>query len=125
MSTAADRIRANATRIKTQAPQAPQAPLTTADPGRPEATSPAPAVTPAETGPAPADRPVIRQKSIRRTVDLTPAQHRALDVWQRETADHLGLARVTGQDVLTALVDQLLASPELAAQITRTIQARQ
>lgn len=124
MSTAADRIRANATRIKTQAPQAAQAPLTTADPV-PEATSPDPAGTPAKTGPAPADRPVIRQKSIRRTVDLTPAQHRALDVWQRETADHLGLARVTGQDVLTALVDQLLASPELAAQITRTIQARQ
>lgn len=120
MSTAADRIRANATRIKTQAPQAPP----TADPA-PEATPPAPAVNPAETAPAAADRPVIRQKSIRRTVDLTPAQHRALDVWQRETADHLGLARVTGQEVLAALVDQLLASPELAAHVTRAIQARQ
>ncbi|BBX94690.1 hypothetical protein [Mycolicibacterium boenickei] len=121
MSTAADRIRANATRIKTQAPQAP---LTTADPA-PEAPAPAQATTPAEPAPAPVNRPVVRQKSIRRTVDLTPAQHRALDVWQRETADNLGLARVTGQDVLAALVDQLLASPELGAQITRTIQARQ
>jgi len=120
VSTAADRIRANATRIKTQAPQAP---LTTADPV-PEATA-AQATTPAEPAPVPANRPVVRQKSIRRTVDLTPAQHRALDVWQRETADNLGLARVTGQDVLAALVDQLLASPELGAQITRTIQARQ
>jgi hypothetical protein len=58
-------------------------------------------------------------------VDLAPAQHRALDVWQREAADRLGLARVTGQDVLSALVDQLLGDPELTAQITRAIQSRQ
>lgn len=124
MSTAADRIRANATRIKTQTPPAAPASGTTPDP-IPDTTPPAPSAKPAETAPAAADRPVIRQKSIRRTVDLTPAQHRALDVWQRETADRLGLARVTGQEVLTALVDQLLASPELAAHVTRSIQARQ
>jgi hypothetical protein len=29
---------------------------------------------------------------------------------------------VTGQEVLTALIDQLLADPKLAAQITRAIQ---
>ncbi|MEN4460410.1 MULTISPECIES: hypothetical protein [Mycolicibacterium] len=120
MSTAADRIRANATRIKTQSPASP---ATTPDPTPDTTAAPDPSVKPAET--APADRPVIRQKSIRRTVDLTPAQHRALDVWQRETADRLGLARVTGQEVLAALVDQLLANPELAAHITRAIQARQ
>lgn len=106
MPTAADRIKANAERLRdrTPAPDAPRRPPT----------------------PAPTDTPAaIRQKNIRRTVDLAPAQHRALDVWQREAADQLGLARVTGQDVLSALVDQLLADPELSAHITRAIQARQ
>lgn len=62
--------------------------------------------------------------SVRRTVDLTPAQHRALDVWQREVADLMGVARVTGQEILSALVDRLLSDPKLSAQIARTIQAR-
>ena len=38
------------------------------------------------------------------------------------SADRLGLTRVTGQEVLTALIDQLLADPKLAAQIIRAIQ---
>ena len=63
-------------------------------------------------------------RTTRRTVDLTPAQHRALDIWQREAADRIGLARVTGQEVITALIDQLLSDPRLSAQITRTLQAR-
>ena len=65
-----------------------------------------------------------RSPRTRRTVDLSPGQHRALDIWQREAADRLGVARVTGQDVLTALVDQLLSDPRLSAQITRNLQAR-
>jgi hypothetical protein len=65
-----------------------------------------------------------RIQRTRRTVDLPAATHRALDIWQREAADHLGVARVTGQEVLTALIDQLLADPKLAAQITRAIQDR-
>lgn len=60
----------------------------------------------------------------RRTVDLSPATHRALDIWQREAADRLGFARVTGQEVLSALVDQLLTDPKLTAQITRSIHDR-
>src|SRR5579875_4030166 len=63
-------------------------------------------------------------RKTRRTVDLTPAQHRALDIWQRDTADRLGVARVTGQEVLSALVDQLLSDPKLSAQIIRTIRDR-
>lgn len=63
-------------------------------------------------------------RRTRRTVDLSPDQHRALDVWQREAADRLGRARVTGQDVLSALVDQLLNDPKLANQIIRAIQLR-
>jgi hypothetical protein len=65
-----------------------------------------------------------RIQRTRRTVDLPAATHRALDIWQREAADRLGVARVTGQEVLTALIDQLLADPKLAAQITRDIQDR-
>jgi hypothetical protein len=65
-----------------------------------------------------------RSPKTRRTVDLTPGQHRALDIWQREAADRLGRARVTGQEVLTALIDQLLSDPRLSAEITRSLQAR-
>jgi hypothetical protein len=65
-----------------------------------------------------------RIQRTRRTVDLPAATHRALDIWQRDAADRLGVARVTGQEVLTALIDQLLADPKLAAQITQAIQDR-
>jgi hypothetical protein len=75
---------------------------------------------------APTERFAVGKPSgrrTRRTVDLTAAQHRALDLWQRETADRLGLARVTGQEVLTALIDQLLTDRQLSARITHAIQA--
>ncbi|MGB8387763.1 hypothetical protein [Mycobacterium sp.] len=65
-----------------------------------------------------------RGQRTRRTVDLPPATHRALDIWQREAADRLGVARVTGQEVLSALIDELLTDPKLSAQITRSIRAR-
>ncbi len=81
-----------------------------------------PAVAAAPTEPFALGR--TRNPKTRRTVDLAPAQHRALDIWQREAADRLGVARVTGQEVLATLVDQLLNDPRLSAQITRTIQAR-
>ena len=59
--------------------------------------------------------------ALRRTVDLTPATHRALDIWQREAADRLRFARVTGQEVRCALIEQLLGDPKLSAHITRSI----
>ncbi|MEB3984041.1 hypothetical protein OQ968_22595 [Mycobacterium sp. 663a-19] len=65
-----------------------------------------------------------RGARIRRTVDLSAGQHRALDTWQREAADRLGVARVTGQEVLTALIDQLLSDPRLSVEIIRSLQAR-
>lgn len=65
-----------------------------------------------------------RIQRTRRTVDLPAPTHRALDIWQREAADRLGVARVTGQEVLTALIDQLLVDPKLTAQITRAIKDR-
>jgi hypothetical protein len=65
-----------------------------------------------------------RGQRTRRTVDLTPATHRALDIWQREAADRLGLARVTGQEVISALIEQLLIDPKLSAEVTRSIRDR-
>ncbi|MDV3136777.1 hypothetical protein A5763_16475 [Mycolicibacterium fortuitum] len=109
MSSAADRIKANAERLRTKAP----AKTAPADDGLSEV---APAPRPAPGG--------VRQKNVRRTVDLSPSAHRSLDNWQRDTADRLGLARVTGQEVLAALVDRLLADDELAEHIVRAIAAQ-
>jgi hypothetical protein len=103
MSFHSDRIKADAERSRARAP------LT-------------PSVAAAPTAPVTIGR--TRSTKTRRTVDLSPGQHRALDIWQREAADRLGVARVTGQDVLTALVDQLLSDPRLSAQIIRNLEAR-
>ncbi|WP_046319080.1 hypothetical protein [Mycobacterium sp. UM_Kg1] len=77
-----------------------------------------------EPGMKPTEPIPLRQTRTRRTVDLSPAQHRGLDLWQREAADRVGCARITGQEVMTALIDQLLADPELSAQIIRTLRSR-
>lgn len=111
MATAADKIKANAERLRQKTP----------------AKSPA-AEKAAEANPAPAPAPppggaAVRQKNVRRTVDLSPAAHRALDGWQSSVAERLGLARVTGQEVLAALVDRLLSDDELADQVTQAIAA--
>ena len=75
-------------------------------------------------GPQPRDQQSGRGQRTRRTVDLPASTHRALDIWQREAADSLGVARVTGQEVLAALIDQLLVDPKLTAQIVRAIESR-
>ena len=69
------------------------------------------------------DQPSRGQRT-RRTVDLSPATHRALDIWQREAADRLGFARVTGQEVICALIELLLTDPKLSAEVTRSIRDR-
>ncbi len=113
VSTAADKIKANAERLRAKTPaKAPAAP-----------DVPEPPAEAAEATPPRQPTGTVRQKNVRRTVDLSPSAHRGLDNWQRNTADRLGLARVTGQDVLAALVDRLLADGELAEQIVRAIAA--
>ncbi|MGB3893591.1 hypothetical protein [Mycolicibacter sinensis] len=77
-----------------------------------------------EPGMKPTEPIPLRQTRTRRTVDLSPAQHRGLDMWQREAADRVGCARITGQEVMTALIDQLLSDPDLSAQIIRTLRSR-
>jgi hypothetical protein len=66
------------------------------------------------------DRPP-RVKDVRRTVDLSPTEHRQLSVWLNEAAAELGRARVTGQDVLRALVVELLTDDELSCRIRQVI----
>lgn len=109
MSSAADKIKANAERLRAKVPSS--APADDAPPARVTA------------GPIGVENGVVRQKHVRRTVDLSPSAHRALDAWQSQAADRLGLARVTGQAVLAALVDQLLTDPDLAEQVTQVIAA--
>ena len=65
-----------------------------------------------------------RGQRTRRTVDLSPATHPALDIWQREAADRIGLARVTGQEVISALIELLLSDAKLSAEVTRSIRER-
>lgn len=68
--------------------------------------------------------PPSRAQRTRRTVDLSPATHRALDIWQRDAADRLGYARVTGQEVISALIELLLRDAKLSAEVTRCIRER-
>lgn len=50
-------------------------------------------------------------------MDLAPARYSAFVEWCAETAVQLGVARVTGQEVLSALVGRLLTDETLARRI--------
>jgi hypothetical protein len=58
-----------------------------------------------------------RTKPVRRSVDLSPTYHVKLTQWCAETAGIIGTARVTGQDVIRALVARLLMDESLARKI--------
>lgn len=58
-----------------------------------------------------------RTKPVRRSVDLSPTYHAQLTQWCAETANIIGAARVTGQDVIRALVARLLMDESLARRI--------
>src|ERR1700744_6482006 len=93
----------------------------------PDRLVPDPAVTPLtpSVAAAPTEPFALGRTSsprTRRTVDLSPGQPRARDIWQREAADRLGRARVTGQEVLAVLIDELVSDPRLSAEITRSLQ---
>jgi hypothetical protein len=74
---------------------------------------------PTKRGPVQSKPPRVR--NIRHTVDLSPVEHRRLAVWCAEAAAELGHARVTGQDVLRALVVELLSDDALADRIREVI----
>lgn len=96
---AGDSIRANAAKVRRRREQ--------------EST-----VTETRTEPTP-----VRTRRVRRTVDLTVNRHRELGRWCDEQADQLGLTRVTSQDVLSALVDELLESEAVQDAVHRRIRA--
>ncbi|MGH3924837.1 MAG: hypothetical protein ACRDTT_18580 [Pseudonocardiaceae bacterium] len=58
-----------------------------------------------------------RSKPVRRTVDLPPTHHQKLTTWCSEAAVELGVARITGQDVLRSLVARLLTDETLARKL--------
>jgi hypothetical protein len=61
--------------------------------------------------------PAVREKPVRKTVDLPPHRYALLTQWCSETAVELGVARVTGQDVFNTLVARLLTDETLARKI--------
>jgi hypothetical protein len=103
MSNAADKIKEQAARFASR--HAAQA----------DADTPAP---PSRGAPAPRNRPV------RRTVDLSPVDHDRLTDWQRDTARQLGRTRITGEDVLRALVARLLTDDTVAEKIRADLHAQ-
>lgn len=58
-----------------------------------------------------------RSRPVRRSLDLSPTHHARLTEWCTEAAIELGAARITGQDVLRALVARLLTDETLARKI--------
>lgn len=63
-----------------------------------------------------------KDHKVRRTVDLSRQRHLALAQWCTETASELGCAKVTSQDVLSALVARLLTDETLARKIRADLQ---
>lgn len=80
-----------------------------------------PADHPAENRPAESPAPrlgeSVRTKPVRRSVDLSPMYHARLTEWCAEAAAEIGATRVTGQDVIRALVARLLVDQSLSRRI--------
>jgi hypothetical protein len=60
----------------------------------------------------------VRSKPYRRSVDLPPARHFALDAWTAEASQQLG-QHITGRAVMNVLVERLLTDATLAGEIMR------
>lgn len=77
-----------------------------------------------ETSDSRPSKPTAPRRRVRRTVDLSPVHHTSLSQWCAETAVQIGSPRVTGQDVLAALVARLLTDETLARQIRADLRER-
>ncbi|MFI6069947.1 hypothetical protein ACIA47_32450 [Micromonospora sp. NPDC051227] len=104
----ADELRAKAARVAART-------APTKLPAQSAVTPSAPAETYIPTVAAPLAKPV------RSTVDLAPDQHRRLQAWINDAAVTLGRARLSKQEVMTALVRRLLADDQLAAAIQQDL----
>lgn len=58
-------------------------------------------------------KPPTRTKPVRCTVDLPPVLFRQLTEWQAQAAEQLGESRITKQQIMVALVYELLADTDL------------
>jgi hypothetical protein len=58
------------------------------------------------------------------TVDVTPADHAALRRLCGELAIELGVAQVSGQDVLRSLIRRVLIDPAARAQLERDLEGQ-
>jgi hypothetical protein len=97
-----------------------------ADPATPAPEPAAPDVSTSVTQQvrkAPAAAP--RTKPVRITTDLSPVAYRRFRAWLGETADDLGVANISGSDVVRLLVDQLVDDPGLAAAVRAELARRQ
>ncbi len=84
-------------------------------------------VTDAEAAPEAAageSRPVASgvARKVRLTVDLMAPEFREFRHWREDTAEELGRAKVTNQDILRILVRQLLSDEELQARVRAQLQ---
>jgi hypothetical protein len=83
--------------------------------------------TAAEAQPLPVvvDELEVKPRVSRQTVDVPYSEHLALAAWRNDTAQALGVLRVTNQEVLAALVHQLLKDETVARKVrTRISEAR-
>lgn len=123
MSSTADRIRENALRARQQAAQPDdqqgQDPiqLPDAQPAKQSTKRKTPAPEVKATTRTTGGSHAPRLRRVRKNVDLSPDLNRRLGDWQRDTATELGLARVTAQEVLTELVNELLDDAALATRV--------
>jgi hypothetical protein len=73
-----------------------------------------------DLGPVPVEaRPsrTVRTRKVRRTVDLPPGRHHKLTEWCQDEAMTLGVARVSGQEVISELVHLLLTDETTARKV--------
>ena len=61
-------------------------------------------------------------RKVRLTVDVMTPEFREFRRWREDTAEELGRATVTNQDILRILVRQLLSDEDLQARVRATLQ---
>lgn len=74
--------------------------------------------------PEPATRPSARVKRVRRTLDLSPAQHHELKTWATEMAFVFGVAEVPGQHVLEEMVGLFLTDVRMQDMVAARLRKR-
>lgn len=119
----ADDLAAKAARLRARnAQQAPVLPEPAAEQEAPQEEADVRTSVPTEVSTsvaksAPALPPAVRSKPVRMTVDLAPADHSDLSQLLLRAAGALGVARVSGQEVTSALIRRLLADPDLEQKV--------